>query len=251
MSLARKRQETVLAKLSAGGSLSEEGGFTAAIVTGPAATMAAQMKLRLRHDLQRLHQIKSIGLKIAAKREMLPEYAAWVAGLLAAAEPAPGDEVLPTIMIWQIDTGDYEGALNLAGHVLRHNLALPSRYNRDAPSLIVEEIATAAIKVQGVGAEFPLDILERADELTAGRDMHDEIRAKMAKAIGTEYARLADEIDPATPAFAPAAERALGTLRAAHALHDRVGTKDKIRRLERARAKAAPPAAPDTAGTAG
>jgi len=215
----------------------------------------AQTMLRLVHDLRRLKEIQSIERKIEAKRAMIPEYRPWIEGLLAAAREtgkAARDEILPTIMIWLIDTGQYGEALPLISHVLDYDIPLPARYARTAPALIVEEIAGAALKDQLAGHSFPLEILVAVDALTVEHDMHDEIRAKMQKAIGFEYARLAEAMDPAAPGFAAAIETALQPLRRAQQLNDRAGAKDRIKRLEKLLAPArGASAATEPAGTAG
>ncbi len=256
MSLARRHQARILAAQSA--TLPSRGGHAAAGMPLPAAatnspisraaaTAAAQIKLRLTHDLRRLHEIKSVEAKIAAKREMLPEYRAWCDGELEAGrmtngnriEPGAAPDVLPTIMIWSIDVADWPRALELAEHVLRFDVVLPSRYKRDAASLVVEEIAEAASKLQGKGERFPLAVLESVEALTAGVDMHDEIRAKLMKAIGVE-------LDAAARAAADGGDdataiellcRALPALQRANDLHPRVGAKTIIKGVEKALAK--------------
>ncbi len=178
-------------------------------------------------------------------------YTDWVAGLLDGGRTAGAgiaEDVLPTVMVWLIDTGDYARALLLAEHVIAYDVPLPSRYERSAAALIVEEIADAAIRAQTAKAPFPLDVLEHVAELTADADMHDQVRAKLHKAIGTELARAADAIDPAKPEFAALAQRALDPLRRAVALHDRVGVAGQIKRLERALAPPKPTT--KSAGTA-
>jgi hypothetical protein len=259
MSLARKHQARALAMQTAA-VVPSGGGHAPARSTVPlpvdraASTMARQIGLRLTHDLRRLKEIRSVAAKIAAKREMLPEYAAWVEGLLAgSAEAGAGvsGEVLPTIMIWLIDVGDYDAALPLAEHVLRHRVALPTRYERDAPTLIVEEIAEAAIKAQAAGEPFDIAVLERVEELVDGIDMHDQVRAKLMKAIGYELdrsARAAAEAGSDADALSLLC-RSLAALQEAQKLNDRVGVKTTIRSVEKA-IKAATPQ-PDPAGTTG
>jgi len=207
------------------------GGHPVAVVTG-ANPVAAQMLLRLQQDLRRLKEIQSVERKIAAKRDMLPEYDAWIEGLLeAATETGAGtpDEILPTIMIWRIDTGDFTGALQLAEHVLRYHLPLPGRYERTAPTLIVEEIADAALAALGKGDDFDLDVLETVDLLTENEDIFDEVRAKLFKAKGLCLAR---GVDGAPGANARAA--ALANLNRARELHERCGVTKQIEKLQRA-----------------
>jgi hypothetical protein len=210
----------------------ETGADTGGAGDGP----AAQVMLRLVHDLRRLKEIQSIERKIEAKRQMIPEYVPWISALLRAAKEsgeAAQDEVLPTIMIWLIDVGQFEDALELVEHVLAYDIALPSRYARTAPALIAEEIAGAALKAQLAGEPFSLDILETIELLTDDSDMHDEIRAKLQKAIGFEQAREAEALDPTGLDFIVAVERALIPLRRAQQLHERAGAKDRIRKLEK------------------
>lgn len=255
MSLARQHQARVLASQSAA-AVPTSGGFAAARSAAPlpvdraVRTMAAQIGMRLTHDLRRLKDIKSVALKIGAKREMLPEYTAWVDGLLTGAEQAgagTSGDVLPTVMIWRIDTGDIAGAMPLIEHVLRHRVALPSRYERDAASLIAEEIAEAALKAQAADQPFDLDVLEQVEALTADADMHDPIRAKLAKAIGIELDRAALVAAHEGGDALALLCRSIVKLKEAQALHDRVGVKTTLRAAEKRLA-----AAQQTpAGTAG
>ncbi len=200
-----------------------------------ADTAARQIGLRLTHDLRRLKEIKAVSLKIEAKRQMIPEYLDWISGLLDA-DTGVGTgiaaEVAPTIMVWHIDTGDYSAALDIAEFLLGHNATMPARYNRDVATVIVEEIAEAALKAQAAGGTFDTNPLYRVARLTEDIDMHDEVRAKLMKAIGTEGLRLIEEA-PASGELRPSIERALADLRTAQQLHDRIGVKDKIKRAEK------------------
>lgn len=238
MTPARAAQDRNLALAAA----AEPAAPLAAPNPGTAAERAtAQVNLRLQHDLRRLRDIASIEKKIEAKREMLPHYAAWVQGLLDA-DTGLEEDVLPTVMIWRIDTGDFDGALALIEHVLAHNLPLPARYERSAAALIVEEIATAALKVQQSGEAFPFEILARIDTLTADADMHDQIRAKLKKAIGVEQMRGA--LNDAGDALVNAelAKTALETLGRARTLDQRVGVTDRIKKLAKLITAIEPPA---------
>ncbi|WP_264606407.1 phage terminase small subunit [Sphingobium sp. B2D3C] len=191
--------------------------------------------MRLTHDLRRLHEIKGVDLKIAAKREMLPEYADWVKGLLdvdAGVGTGVSAEVLPTVMVWLIDVGAFDGALELVPFVLRHNVQMPARYNRDAATIVVEEIAEAALKAHNAGAHFDLGVLLRVAELTDAIDMHDQARAKLRKATGAQQLFIAEDMEANAESRAML-EAALASLKAAQALNDRIGVKDKIKRAEK------------------
>ncbi|WP_081668473.1 phage terminase small subunit [Sphingomonas phyllosphaerae] len=249
MSLARRHREYIQSLTAASAPAMESGLAPAAasdaaaghapIPAGGISTAAHTINLRMQVDLRRLKDIKSVANKIAVKQVMIGEYRAWCDGLLEAGRnaergplaPTGADEVLPTIMVWAIDIGFWAYALELAEHVLRHDVALPARYKRDPATLIVEQIAEAALNAQSAGNAFPIDVLEQVEALVDGIDMHDEVRAKLLKAIGTEVARGVDaaSTDDARRLATAAIER----LAAAQALHDRVGVKTQIRGLEK------------------
>lgn len=201
----------------------------------PAARAEREIALRLTHDLRRLKEIRSIDRKVAAKREMIPEYVAWVRGVLeadAGVGTGIAAEVVPTIMVWLIDIAEYFDALDLLPFMLRHKVAMPARYQRDAATIVVEEIATAAAKVQNAGEAFPPSVLVHVEELTGHLDIHDEVRAKLLKAIGIERLRDAEEMEAGAPAL-PHLVTALNVLRNAQRLNGRVGVKDRIKRAEK------------------
>lgn len=273
MSLARRHRERILAAQTVSAAAAPVGGAAHVPAAAPlpaagatnapvslspsvaANAAAAQVGLRLTHDLRRLKEIRSIDLKIAAKRTMIPEYRAWIEGILAADNGVGtgiAADALPTMMVWAIDTGDYEYALTLAEFVLRHRVALPKRYERDAATLIVEEIADQAIRAQNGDGRFSFEILERVQDLTFADDIHDQVRAKLLKAIGVELVAAAQDME-ADPARAELTS-ALSALREAQRLHDRIGVKDKIKRADKMLAAinaAAPPPATDNAEQGG
>jgi len=256
MSFAR-RQEQILAMKAASAPASGGGHIRTAVVTPtaadhlpiptgntPAARAAATVALRFRHDRQRLKQIKSKELKVAAKRQMLPEYQAWCDGLLDAGrrvegrqlEPTGADDVLPSIMVWCLDVGDWTRGLMLASFVLRFSIPMPKHFVRDAATLVLEEIADAALRSQARSEAFPLYVLEAVEMLTDGIDMHDEPKAKLFKAIGAELVRAAGEATG--DAIVPTIERAVAVLTRAQDKNERVGVKTMLRGLEKAKAAA-------------
>ncbi|MEG3085743.1 phage terminase small subunit [Sphingomonas sp. PB4P5] len=243
MSLARKHRERTLAAQAAA-SVDVEGGLSlnnagAPIARTPVNRAEAQMTLRLRHDLQRLKQIQSIEKKIETKREMLPEYWPWIDGLLDAArasgEGAQG-EVLPTIMVWAIDTNDWARAIELGDYVLQHGIAIPARYERQAATLIIEEISVNAIASLEKGQLVPSGILDRLAELAAEHDMPDQVRAKLHKAIGLDFAAVMDPaLYPEATAehVAAARDQAITHFARAVALDARIGLKQKLEKLRK------------------
>jgi tetratricopeptide (TPR) repeat protein len=181
----------------------------------------ALMLAKLAEDKRVLKGIQSIEQKIAVKAQRLPEYAAWVEGSLLA-DTLAQDDVLGTVMVWRIDTGDIDGALAIAEPMLRHDLKLPEHYQRDLATLVVEEIAERAAHLpDSVTAEQLL----RVGALTEGRDMPDEVRAKLHKATGL-----------ALRSSAPA--QAIEHLQRALQLNPRLGLKTEIGRLQKQLANA-------------
>jgi Phage small terminase subunit len=230
--------------------IEDPAGIDPALGDGP----DGQIMLRLVHDLRRLKAIQSIEKKIEAKREMLPAYRDWVMARVQAAAQAGkavADEVIPTIMVWLIDVGEYRGAIELAEYMLRHDLPMPARYQRTTAALVTEEIATAALKAQAAGTRFDLGILYDTEILTADADMHDQIRAKLYKAIGMETAIGAEAVMPLED-LPPVLAKALDALRRAQQLDERVGVKGRIKAIEKLLQPATPaPPATDPAPAQG
>jgi hypothetical protein len=198
------------------------------------------MLLKLAEDGRRLKGIQSMEAKAQVKRELLPDYAPWVDGVLAAGKGAQ-DAVLMTVMVWRIDAGDYAGALDIAAYALLHDLVLPDRYARTTATLVAEEMADAAKRARDGKEAFDVDLLEQTLALTAAHDMPDEVRAKLHKEIGLLYAaQTQGETDLALLRLL--SESALENLRRAMQLSDKAGVKKDIERLERTLAKDAAPA---------
>ncbi|KWO24723.1 terminase endonuclease subunit [Burkholderia ubonensis] len=177
------------------------------------------MLAQLDEHRRALKAVESLERKADLKRQFLPAYDAWIAGVLDGAGGAQ-DDVLMTIMVWRIDVGDYQGALEIGAYALRHGLALPDQYKRSTPCLLVEEFAEAALRANRAGESIQVEPLMDIEQLTAAADMPDEVRAKLHKAIGYGLAA-------AYPA------NALEHLRRALQLFANVGVKKDIERLER------------------
>ncbi|WP_416139084.1 phage terminase small subunit [Halomonas sp. HK25] len=173
-------------------------------------------------------RIKSLEAKVAKKRELLPEFESYVAGVLEGGQGAQ-DDVLMTVMLWRLDVGDLAGGIEVADYALRHGLDTPDRFERDTASIVAEQVAEEALarleategdELPAVAAELVMH-LARAQALTEDADMHDQIRAKLHKALGYAYRESGSLGD------------ALEQLRRALQLNDRVGVKKDIERLER------------------
>lgn len=209
----------------------------AAAATEPHQTMAGAtpyelMLAKLAADRRTLKGVQSVSRKVELKRKLLPEYVDYVTGVLSGGRGAQ-DDVLVMVMIWRIDAHDYDGALSIASYALAHRLTLPEPFERSLASVVAEQFADAALSAFMDGGSFDAARLERVDELTHDADMHDQVRAKLYKALG--YAL--QEADP---------PRSLGYLRSALSLNDRVGVKKDIDRLSKLVETVSRPAEGDT-----
>ncbi|MHA3603581.1 phage terminase small subunit [Yersinia enterocolitica] len=211
--------------------MAERRGTTEDVVQGGSAY--EQQLHRLRIDQRRLSQFQSHLTRATMKREMLPAYDGWLDGVLAA-NSGQSDEVVTTCMVWSVDAGLYRDALRLAEYVISHNLPMADKYQRTAACFIVDQVSEAALlRFKGAATDNPaieIDLLLRLQELTADKDMPDEARAKLLKAIGytqRESINLADQAS------------ALIWLQRALAAHKDAGVKKDIEVLERNLKKAA------------
>ena len=190
------------------------------------------MLAQLYQHRQQLKAIQSIERKIEAKRQYLPLYAPWVQGVLESGQGAQ-DLVFSSVWVWALDVGDYPTALAMARYMLQHGLTLPDQYHRDPATTLIDEVADATLK-----GKVPFDqaaaVLADVAELTAERDVPDQARAKLHKAIG--YALVGrtsvSEVDYKELPLEPA-QAALPHLHRALELFDGVGVKKDIERLER------------------
>ncbi|NLC37305.1 MAG: hypothetical protein GX772_12880 [Alcaligenaceae bacterium] len=178
------------------------------------------MLAKLATDKRRLHEVQSIERKIDIKREILPEYDEWVVSVLDSGRGGQ-DDVLTTVMIWNIDAGQYSQALDIAEYVLKHGLTLPDQYQRDVPTALVDEVSDAALAAQRQDQPMDLSLLLRLEAMTAGLDMPDQARARLHKAIGMG-AKAAGDL--------PAAQR---HLERALQLHSGAGCKRDLADVER------------------
>ncbi|BAU74398.1 phage terminase small subunit [Metapseudomonas furukawaii] len=187
-----------------------------------------QLAQLLQHRL-RLRQIQSNQGKAELKRQLLPEYAPYLQGVLAEGRGAQ-DEVLTTLMVWHIDAGDYKGALDIAAYVLEHQLVMPDRFQRTTGCLVAEEIAEAALKAQKTGEHFDLATLHRTALLTVDQDMPDEVRAKLHLAMGRATLAGLTEEEPGRPGQVAAG---IELLKRAIELHSACGGKKDLEQAER------------------
>lgn len=253
------RQRAFLIASSAGAilaasgiALDETGANDDAELTGE----VAKVVLQLQADRRALKEIKATDRKVAAKIGMLPAYAGWRDGVLAAGagERGPLDQVFTTLMAWTIDVGDYMAALPMVEHAVVHKLDMPSDFNRDPLTFAIDQICEDAIRAYDQGEDaaktFPAVVLPMLQDLVKDHDvdLHDEVEAKLHRALGMAIlagAKPDDEDD--------LRQRQVQTLRAyqrAYDINPRVGVKKDMDRLKRELTKAAAAKAPVDASPA-
>lgn len=197
-----------------------------------AGTGAYELQMaQLHQHYQQLKGIQSGQGKEELKAKLLPDYAPYVAGVLASGQGAQ-DEVLTTVMVWRFDAGDYQGGLEIAAYVLEHGLTMPDRFARTTGCLVAEEVAEAALKALKAGGTFDIGLLAEADRLTAGHDMPDEARAKLMLAMGRVAAAQVDPDKP-NPADVHSLEVARHFLTRALELHAKCGGKRDLELVDR------------------
>ncbi|MCD9124024.1 phage terminase small subunit [Cupriavidus sp. UGS-1] len=192
------------------------------------ATQYELMLVKLAADRRRLKDVQSNERKAEVKREVLPEYADYVAGVLEGGRGAQ-DDVLVTVMVWRIDVGNFAGALAIARYALTHGLTMPDQFDRSLAVVLAEEIADAALAELQAGRPFSAELLAQAGELTDSHDMPDQVRAKLAKAYG--YALITGE--PLTRDTRWRYTAAINAFRRAQQLNARAGVKQVGDRTEK------------------
>lgn len=221
--------------------------IAAAAVAGPAMTMEGasiyELHLaKLQQDYLRLKQVQSIEGKAELKRQLLPEYVPYVAGVLAEGKGAQ-DQVLTTLMVWRMDAGDFSGALDIAQYVINHSLLMADRFERTTGTIVAEEISEMALKTQKAGGSFDLDLLLRTEQIAGQEDMPDQAKAKLHLALGKACAeKVSDDETPETKVIAIGyLESAKNYLARAIELHTNCGGKKDLERVERLLKKYAAP----------
>ncbi|ENZ5936834.1 terminase endonuclease subunit [Salmonella enterica subsp. enterica serovar Newport] len=183
------------------------------------ATAYEQMLVKLADDRRTLKNIRSNERKAEKKRELLPFYAPWVAGVLADGRGAQ-DDIVMTVMLWRLDAGDIAGALEIAPYALKYGLTTDHR--RTTPYMLVEEVALAALRLCDAGEPVDLALLLTTLSLTDGADVPDMVRARLHKVTGLTLRDIGQNAE------------ALAQFQRAMQLDRNVGVRKEIERLERA-----------------
>ncbi len=202
-------------------------------VHGQTVGTAYELQLAQLHQHRlALKDMHSVERKVEAKRAMLPAYDAYLDGVLEA-RPGTQDDVLASVLVWHIDAGNYERAMQLAEYAMASDIKPPDQYNRNLPTIVQDEVAEAILagKLSGQPA---LEVAAKAIALTEAADTPDQAKSKLYKAAG--WAVLGKtgthDVDMKTRDL-KACQEALPLLQRAMELDTRAGVKKDIERLER------------------
>ena len=200
------------------------------------------MLYKLANDRRSLSSIQSMERKIEVKANLLPEYQDWIDGVLSKGQGGQ-DDVFTALLVWHIDCGEYARAVEMARYALNHKLTLPDQFNRDIPTMLLDEFSAAFLKGKLAGDPVgAVEILAQVQHMTEHCDAPDQARAKLLKAIA--YAMLAvldqagDELLKASQL--PQAEVAHQLMERAVQLFPGVGVKPTMERLRTRIVKAVP-----------
>jgi len=171
--------------------------------------------VQLAEHKRQLKSIQSIEKKVELKKTIVGEYDAYIDGILEA-NTGGSNDIVTTLLLWQIDTGNYDRALTIAAYCLAHQLPTPDAHKRTMATVVAEEFADASLKHNSVSVVQ----LEHVASLTTAQDMPDQVRAKLHKALGYQY-RAAEQLP-----------QALAELQRALALNEAAGVKKDIERLQ-------------------
>lgn len=178
------------------------------------------MLMQLTEHRRILKTVQALARKLQAKSQFLPEYDTYIDGTIKG-DSGVQDEVFVTVLLWHIDVGNIDRAIELAAYALKHDLVMPDRFERNLACTIAEEIAETAARVIETETPVASSQLKAVLELTAECDMYDEARAKLLRQMGQAF-----EAEGELTAALDAYQQAL-------ALNDKVGVKKFIEKVTR------------------
>lgn len=182
------------------------------------ATPTQRIELRLSNQLDQLSHIKGKDLKVAKKHDWYPDYLGFIEGSIAVS-PATQNDALLHLMVWAIDVGDLNTAVKIGQFAVLNNMVMPGKYTRGVAELLTENCAEALLADPDLLTQS-VELIQRIIDVGYGQDMVNEARAKIYKAQG--FALMESQPSEALRAF-----------QTAYRLHDRVGVKKEMDKLER------------------
>jgi hypothetical protein len=159
-------------------------------------------------DYHRMTHIKSRVTRIAVKRGILSQYQEWLNTFMDK-QSYEGKETMMFVWLtlWHLDVGEWERGLALARFALHEGMGAPKDFARSLAETVTEEIAGGILKTGELASHA--DLLDELAQLVDGRDMTDQITAKLHKAralarltsdpaTAREYLLTAAQLDPAS-----------------------------------------------------
>ena len=199
-----------------------------------------ELHLAQLHDHQRmLKKIKPAAEKAAYKAKHIGEFDGYVQGVLEA-DSGRQDLVVTTIMVWAIDCGHWDDALQLFEYALNHGLALPEKFKREVIDLVPEEMATVVLEDLTNMTGNELLVLAKVLDIVNGQNILDQVLSKLHKAIGLLALQIAGD-DPELGALQSVREH----LQLALKLDPQAGVKKVLERLQSQIKKATPSQPPE------
>ena len=187
-------------------------------------TAYQQLQQQYIADKTLLSNLASMQDKIAYKAQALPKYQDWLNSVLQSGQAHPSDTLTPNLLIWQIDCGQLNEAMPLAQFAIEHNLQSSDEYQRNLPTIIIEQYAEQISQGAAINPEHLRTLVQWATEKQNNQHTHnipDTVRAKLLKAAGEQL----EESDPQT---------ALALYQQALGYNEKVGVKKQIEALRKA-----------------
>lgn len=238
---ALRRRQKVLARRSAPaakpGTAARRSLRSASAPEGPEAGVAGQeyaaLLAVLHENLRSLSDIASHEQRQPKKAEYARTFRNWIDGVLEA-DQAVQDEILLTNMIWALDYRDWDYALRLARFAIEHGLAMPAPFSRTPACFLAEEVAVQALSMRET---VPHEVLIAVAQMVEGHDMPDPVTAKLLKALGRSWKRMAEDAEPNAESGVAGgarawAEQASACFERALGLYADVGVKKDIQQTE-------------------
>lgn len=171
-------------------------------------------------DLSALGTINSLERRKAKKHaELIPRYRDYVDSRMKSGEKAGAVHI--QLMIWVMDTDDFEYGLILADYALKHGGRMPERFNRDIPNFVLGQFADWARETQKHLSAMPwVETFYDWMELHPEWDLVDKIKALM-------LAAMAHELESSDP------PRAAKLYQDGLALDGTLGVKRRLKQLNR------------------
>jgi len=174
---------------------------------------------KLALDRKRLKQIKSVEKKIETKSEIVSDYDDYLNGVIQS-DAGIEDIVLTTLMLWNIDAGNFDRATELAEYAIVHGLAMPPHIERATVNVYVEEMVDQLLKLSPDELQAHGEIIKTVMQHKEDSDQMDQVSAKAHKLAGI----FAHNTDP---------EKALEHYKRAVELNPNIGLKTTVTKMEK------------------